>query len=59
MFIKYQILMYADNRIVDSIRFMGYDDFSATAKAKRVYNSGYYDIVALSRNGKNVNKFPK
>lgn len=57
MFIEYQVLLYSENRIVDSLKFYGYDDFSAIAKTKRLFSSGHFDVVSLTRNGKNVKRF--
>lgn len=57
MFIKYQILLYSENQIVDSVNYYGYDDYSATYKAKGLFNSGYFDAVSLSRDGKKVKSF--
>lgn len=54
MLVNYQMTLISDNRIIECINFKGYDDFSAGHKAKRVFNTGNFDVVDLYRGSKRV-----
>lgn len=59
MLTRYQLTLYSDGDLLDSLKFSCYDDFSATHKANRIYSFGYYETVRLTKNGKKVKTFGK
>ena len=57
MFNSYQITLFSENQIVSCDSFRCYDDFSAMYKAQRIFNSGYFDVIDLTRCGKIIKVF--